>query len=221
MNARGHVSKKNLQRIKEYGTCVDYVVIPSTRDMKAKAMKSFSIGVTAACVFACMAGLVAQDPAEFPKPQKEHEWLKQLAGDWDTTAEMKMEGQPAMSCKGTEDARMLGGFWLVSEGEAHPMGMTIQSRMTLGYDTKAKKYVGTWIDSMTEHMWKYEGTLDETGKVLTLNTEGPNFMTDGKLTKFKDVIELKDKNTKILTSHIQLEDGSWVEFMTGTYIRKK
>ncbi|MBA3315544.1 MAG: DUF1579 domain-containing protein [Planctomycetota bacterium] len=184
-------------------------------------MNKFAIALTAVGLLAVTAGLRAQELPEFPKPQKEHEWLKQLAGEWDTTAEMKMEGQPAMTCKGSESARMLGGFWLVSEGKANPMGMQMESLMTLGYDAKSKKYVGTWADSMNEHMWKYEGTLDPTGKILTLETEGPNFFAGGKMTKFKDILEIKDKNHKALSSQIQMEDGTWVTFMTGTYTRKK
>jgi hypothetical protein len=183
-------------------------------------MKPFAFGALAVTLL-CVNPLPAQSLPDFPKPQKEHEWLQQLAGEWDTTGEMKMEGQPAMTCKGTESARMLGGFWLVSEGETNPMGMHMESRMTLGYDTKKRKYVGTWIDSATEHMWKYEGTLDSTGKTLTLETEGPNFLAEGKLAKFKDILTIKDKAHKALTSQIQIDDGTWVTFMTATYVRKK
>ncbi len=177
--------------------------------------------VAAALLLSFAASLHAQDFPEMPKPSKEHEWLKQLAGEWDTKAEAKFEGGETMNCEGTENARMLGGFWLVSQGKANPMGMQMESLMTLGYDEKKGKFVGTWADSMNSHMWKYEGTLDPTGKILTLNTEGPNFMKAGEMTKFKDIIEIKDKDHKLLSSQMQTEDGKWVTFMTGTYTRKK
>jgi len=40
--------------------------------------------------------------------------------------------------------------------------------MTLCYDPKAQKYVGSLVCSVDNHFWKYEGTLDAAGKVLTL-----------------------------------------------------
>ena len=177
--------------------------------------------VATALLLSFAVSLQAQEVPEFPKPTKQHEWLKQLAGEWNTKAEAKFEGGEAMTCEGTENARMLGGFWLVSQAKANPMGMAMESVMTLGYDEKKGKYVGTWADSVNSHMWKYEGTLDPTGKILTLDTEGPNFMKAGEMTKFKDIIEIKDKDHKTLTSQMQTEDGKWVTFMTGTYTRKK
>jgi hypothetical protein len=92
--------------------------------------------------------------------------------------------------------------------------------MTIGYDPQTKKYVGTWVCSADGHLWKYEGTLDATGKVLTLNTEGPDMSAPGKTAKMKDVIEIKDKDHRVLTSSMQTQDGKWVQFMTMNVRRK-
>jgi hypothetical protein len=37
----------------------------------------------------------------------------------------------------------------------------------------------------------------------------------------KDVLELKDKDTRELKSYIQSDDGKWTQFMTMTSKRKK
>jgi len=184
-------------------------------------MKTVVRAVASLFLVSCFAATQGQDLPEPPKPSKEHEWLKQLAGEWDMRSEAKFEGGEMMTCEGSENARMLGGFWIVSQGKMDPMGMHVETLMTLGYDPQKGKFVGTWADSMNSHMWKYEGTLDPTGKILTLDTEGPNFMKTGVMTKFKDIIEIKDKDHKVLTSQMQTDDGKWTTFMTATYTRRK
>ena len=184
-------------------------------------MKKFAIAGFVAALLVSPAALQAQDFPQLPTPQKEHEWLEQFVGEWESEAEAVFApGMPPIKCKGTETARKLGGFWIVAESESTPMDMPMSAVMTLGYDTEKKKYVGTWVDSMFNHMWKYEGTVDDAGKVLTLEAEGPNPLT-GKLGKFRDVTEFKSKDHKVLTSSMQGEDGEWVTFMTANYRRKK
>jgi hypothetical protein len=166
--------------------------------------------------------LVAQETPEFPGPQKEHEWLKQFVGEWETEAQsVAGPDMPAMTCKGTMSSRMLGGFWVISESEADLQGTTINAVQTIGYDPQTKKYVGTWVDSMMNHLWKYEGTVDETGKILTLQAEGPSFVAAGKTAKYRDVYEFKSPDEIVTTSQMQGDDGQWIAFMTGLAKRKK
>ena len=180
------------------------------------------IHLTAWLMLAGVTPLLAQEFPNFPKPTKQHEFLKQFAGEWETNSESVMaEGQPAMKCQGKIQAKMLGGFWVVLELESDMMGMKINALQTIGYDDTSKKYVGTWVDSMMNHLWKYEGTVDATGKILTLESEGPNFLEAGKTAKYRDVYEFKSKDLIITTSLAQDKDGEWITFMTGTAKRKK
>ena len=158
---------------------------------------------------------------ELPKPQKEHEWLKQLAGEWQYDGECTMApGQPPIKMTGTETIRSLGGFWVMNENKAQVMGTTMTGIMTLGYDPQKKKYVGTWVDSMGSHLWRYEGEVDASGKLLTLNSEGPAMDQPDKIVKYRESVELKDKDTKVFTSSVE-KDGKYVPFMKMTSRRKK
>lgn len=169
------------------------------------------ISFAALIVIASALGFAADPPKPAP-PLKEHQWLQQLEGNWTTDTEALMEpGKPPMKFNGTESTRSLGGYWTMSELKGDVMGQAIMGIMTLGYDAKKGKYIGTWVCSADSTMFTYEGTV--AGNTLTLETEGPNPMT-GKLAKMRDVIEVKSKNHKILTSHIQGDDGKWTKFMT-------
>lgn len=158
---------------------------------------------------------------EMPPPTPEHLWLKQLAGEWETSMEAKMDpNQPAMKCQGSESARLLGGFWLLVEGKTEMPGMGLMTTMlTIGYDPQTKKYIGSWIDSMSSHLWKYEGSVDATGKILTIETEGPCPFRPG-TAKFKDVMEIKSKDHRVLTSSVLGDDGKWQQMVTADYRRK-
>jgi hypothetical protein len=182
--------------------------------------------VLTAC-FAAAVGLMAgsafaQEPPKFPEPQPEHAWLNQFVGEWESASEATMgPGQPPMRCAGTIKARMLGGFWMVGEMKSASMGIEVSGLLTLGYDPQKKKYVGTWVDSMQSTLWQYVGTVEEGGKKIVLEAEGPNFMADNKLTKFRDTYEFKSADEVAITSSMLGDDGKWITFMTGEARRKK
>jgi len=83
-----------------------------------------------------------------------------------------------------------------------------------------KKYVGTWVDSMTDYLWRYEGEVDKSGKKLTLNAEGPNFMTGEGTTQFRDSYEFNSPDHIIAISEMMGADGEWLTIMTGDMHRK-
>jgi hypothetical protein len=156
------------------------------------------------------------------EPQQEHQWLQKLVGEWEFEAEATMKpGEPPVKSTGTESVRSVGGLWIVAEGKGEmPGGGPATTLMTLGYDPQKKRYVGTWIGSMMTHLWLYEGVLDG-GNVLPLETEGPSMSGDGKLAKYRDVIEIRSEDHRILTSQMPGDDGAWKTFMTAHYRRKR
>jgi len=157
------------------------------------------------------------------EPQKEHKWLEKLVGEWTYESDFPPEpGKPPEKCTGTEVVRSLGGLWVLGEGRGEmPGGGALTMVLTLGYDPQKKRYVGTWIGTMMANLWVYEGAVDVTGNKLTLHTEGPDMAVEGKTAKYKDVIEFKSDDHRVLTSHTQGEDGRWNQIMTMSYRRKR
>ena len=157
------------------------------------------------------------------EPQKEHEWLQKLVGEWTYESEATMEpGKPPERFSGTETVRSLGGLWILAEGRGEmPGGGTATTMMTLGYDPQKKRVVGTWVGSMMTYLWVYDGELDVAARVLTLSAEGPSMAAEGKIAKYKDVIEFKNDNHRVLASHMLGDDGDWHGFMTANYRRKR
>jgi hypothetical protein len=187
-------------------------------------MNAFAIAGLVGTLMAGTAVLETADELKPRPPAKEHLWLQQLAGEWDTEVAAVVEpGQPPKRSKGTESIRAVGGFWVLSEiqGTCPVLNLPFTSFLTLGYDQEQGEFVGTWVDSMSSYLWKYEGTLDPARNALTLETEGPCPMAPEKHSKFREVIELENKDHKVFTMSIQGADGEWVTMLTCNSRRRQ
>lgn len=179
--------------------------------MKLKFAAAFCLSLTA--------GLAsAQAPAP-PRPGPEHEILKGDVGTWDATVESFMMGPTPMTSKGTETNVLVGGLWLVTDFKADMMGMPFQGHGITGYDAHKKKYVGTWVDTMSSGLGLSESTWDAATKTMTGTTEGPD--PSGQIQKMKSVVTYKDPDTRVFTMSGAGPDGKDVKFLTITYQRKK
>lgn len=155
--------------------------------------------------------------------QQEHQWLQKLLGDWTCEGEGTMgPDQPPVKWKSTETVRSLGGLWIMAEGRGEmPGGGESTTVMTLGYDPQKKRYVGTFIGSTMTNLWIYDGGRNGDGNVLTLDTEGPNMTVEGKTARYRDIIEIKSDEHRVMTSEMLGEDGQWHRLMTANYWRPK
>jgi hypothetical protein len=176
--------------------------------------------VLAAVAVLATAGLVVaatswQEEMAPVKPTKFHEFLKQFEGEW--VGDVEMMGTKS---KGSETDRLAaGGLFLVTDYQGEMMGNKFSGHGIMGYDTLKKKYVGSWVDSMSTAIWTSEGSCDDAGKVFTSVMEGPD--PTGKMMKMKMVSEITGKDSKRLTFFMTGEDGK--EHSTGKieYTRKK
>lgn len=179
-----------------------------------------SILASVGLVLAVSAAAQAQVDFQPSQPTKKHAVLKKFVGTWENHAKsVPGPDQPQIECKGKLKSRMLGGLWVINEMTGDFGGAQMQGVQTIGYDPEKKKYVGIWVDSMMNIMWHYEGSLDESGKKLTLEAEGPNMLDPTKTARYRDTYEFKSDDHIVAISSVQGPDGKWVVFMTGDLTR--
>ena len=155
------------------------------------------------------------------EPQQEHAWFRQLVGEWTFEAEAFMKpGDPPMKSTGRESVRSIGGIWVVGEGKGVMPGAGEATMiLTLGYEPRTGRYQGTWIGSMMTQLWVYDGELDASGKVLTLNTRGPHMSDPDRQANYRETIEIKSRDHRTFSSAMQGDDGEWITLMTAHYRR--
>lgn len=171
-------------------------------------------GVLAAGLF--VGSTLSQDDMGMgaPKPGAEHALLKKYEGAWDATNEMM-----GMTTKATFHCKLAcNGFWLMSEYKGDFGGGTFTGYEQMGYDTAKKKYVSTWIDSMSTGIMMMEGSFDAATKTITMTGEGPD-MT-GKIVRHTGKTTWADDNTFIYTMSAPGPDGKEAQMMKITYKRK-
>jgi Protein of unknown function (DUF1579) len=155
-----------------------------------------------------------------PKAGPEHELLKSDVGTWDATVESFMPGAPQpMVSKGTETNTLVGGMWLVTDFKSDMMGEPFQGHGVSGWDPTKKKYVGTWVDTMSTGLGLSESTYDAATKTMTGTFEGPG--PAGEIMKMKSTVVLKDADTRVFTMSGPGPDGKDTTMMRITYKRRK
>lgn len=173
--------------------------------------------LAATVLFLLSTSLLAQEAGDFPQPATEHEFLKKFVGSWVTKSSCTMApGTAPIPCVGKISSKMMGDFWVLNEMESSIAGTSFTAMHTVGYDKTQKKYVATWIDSLNDFMWKYDGTV--TGNTMVFEAEGPNGTKPGEMMKFRDTYEFV-ADGKIRLKSEAYDKGKWTAFMTGTATR--
>ena len=143
-----------------------------------------------------------EEQPQLPQATDEHKLFHQDVGTWDAT--MKIfpgEGAEPLVSKGTEKNELLpGGMWLVSRFDGNFIGMPFKGIGTFGYDPVEKKYIGTWIDSMSPHLTIMKGEYDPETKTMNATGEGRDFET-GEVTTSRHITRYIDENTRTFEIH--------------------
>jgi hypothetical protein len=154
-----------------------------------------------------------------PQPTKEHLRLRELAGTWKVECQFFMDpSRPPMTAQATETVETFGEFWAVSRFEADLFGAPFQGRSTTGYEPHNRRWVSTWIDHVSPHLYYFTGAYDPSGRILEMRGEGPDPQT-GRPTEFRTVEETVDPNTRRFEMFVKLADGSDFRMFHYTYRR--
>jgi hypothetical protein len=164
---------------------------------------------------------LAQEPEWLIKPTEEHKLLQKDVGTWDATVKIFVkEGAEPIESKGTEKNELLpGGLWLVSRFEGEAAGMPFTGVGTTGYDPIEKKYVGTWVDSMTPHLMITKGDYDADTKTFTATAESRD-PESKEIYHAKLIARYNDDGTRTFELHMPGENGKHWKMMEIHYKRR-
>lgn len=152
---------------------------------------------------------------EMPQPTEQHQLIQKGVGDWEGTVTMFHPGMPTEPAPATEKVTALGGFWTTSHFKSEFMGMPYSGHGQFGYDPAKKKYVSTWIDSMSSFLSVTEGEYDEKTNSMTMHWVAPG-MT-GEMEKHRSV-NVIGENSYVMTFF--LGEGEGVKSMEIKMKRK-
>ena len=153
-------------------------------------------------------------------PGDQHKVLKKMVGKWNVTTKMWMDPkQPPMESTGTAEVKpILGDRFIQTNFSSTFQGKPFSGIGTEGYDNVKKKYVGTWIDSMSTGIMRSEGTADTNG-----NMKSEGVSTDpmtGKESKMR-IVGTWQGDDKLVEEFFEKKGGKEVKGMEITYTRAK
>jgi hypothetical protein len=155
-------------------------------------------------------------------PGDAHKKLGGLAGTWNAEVKMwmKPDAPPTGGAGVAENTWALDGRWLEQHFTGTFMGMPFAGVGYTGYDNIKKKYVGSWMDSMSTSMMISSGKEDAGGKSFTFTSTMEDPMT-GKSSPVKEKVTVVDDDHHTLEMWGAGPDGKMFKMMEITYTRKK
>ena len=154
-------------------------------------------------------------------PSPQHQWLKQLVGQWSVTGSCTLPDGSCSTAESHETVHMVGEYFIRAQlrGKVPGCDDEIETYMTIGYDADKDVFPACWFCSAMPRLFTYEGTLSEDKTTLTLECEAPD-MEDMSINRnYRDVITIKSATERTFHTMIQKDDGSWEKFMESNYTK--
>lgn len=134
----------------------------------------------------CLIGLNTQGQNEISMqkyieagtPGSVHKKLGAFVGNWNTISEENQnDGKPPVINKGTAEIKWVNeGRFLHFTTTGKQFGLPFTSVSLIGYNNLRKKITSVWSDNSSTAFFITEGTIDETGTIITLygKTDDPD-----------------------------------------------
>jgi hypothetical protein len=190
-------------------------------------MQLVPLALSLSVALGALAAFAAQDkkpaaaaPAmQAVKPGAHHKVLERKVGTWDATVTIPGIEWAAPSTAVYTAKLDHGGLWLVADYRGTFNGQPFTGHEVQGFDALKDKFVGTWVDSMMDHIMSFEGAYDEKTQTLAMFTD--SFDLDGKPIKERHDTKFVDADNWVFTMNQLSIDGAYKPTMTITYKRKK
>jgi hypothetical protein len=163
----------------------------------------------------------AQQGPPMPKPGPEHALFKMDEGTWDATIEFfPAPGAPAMTSMGVE-VNTIGcsGLCLITDFKGEAMGAPFAGHGVMTWDATQKKYIGSWMDSLSFGLSMAESTYDAATRKWTGSMNSPD--GQGKMIRMRSVVEVKGTSTRVFSLYGSGPDGKEMMSMRITYTKRK
>ena len=153
-------------------------------------------------------------------PGDAHKKLEPMVGTFDAKVKMWMDpSKPPEESAGTsENTWVLGNRFVQMKYEGTAMGQPFSGMGFEGYDNVTKKYMGTWMDTLSTGMMLSTGTM--TGNVMK-ETSTMSDPTTGKATKATTKVTVADNDHHTMEMWAAGPDGKTYKMMEIVYTRKK
>jgi len=154
-------------------------------------------------------------------PGGQHKSLARLEGHWDTkNKSWSGPDNPPQESTGTCELKMLlGGRYLQQECSGQMMGSPFNGVGVIGYDNNTKKYVSTWMDSMSTGIHFFEGAGSDDGKSFSQESCYDDAV-QGRM-KWRAVTKIVDDNTFVFEMYGVRNKGKEEKMMEMTYNRRQ
>ena len=154
-------------------------------------------------------------------PGTPHKTLANLAGSWitQTTAWMDPDKPPIEGTGTCEQKMILDGRYLQQEYTGEMMGSPFTGINLIGYDNHTKKYVSTWIDSMSTGIYYFEGTASADGKTITQQSSYDDPVRGPMV--WRSVTRIVDDNTLEYEMFLTPKGGKEEKMMEMNVTRKR
>lgn len=161
----------------------------------------------------------APDAAINPGPV--HEKLMKLAGSWETSTSMEMQGIPPSKTAGTVTINAsLDGRFLQESGAGEMMGVPTKDFKMWGYNGASKKYEGIWAWTMSTGFLYLKGNSTDNGKTVDWDAWFDNESGEREELKVRTMFVDEDHFTVKLFAGT-MPDGSPGPVMVTEYSRRK